>query len=148
MIGNQRRYCKLKEKNAAQFYDVNSTRQIKIRSASLKTQGISRYDPTLKMLTTPARLTSYPFNIGANKLLVNRANIRKHYTEILIAVRNGMRLKTSNNLIAVICVCWVLQLKKPALRGSIGSQQIYDHAASFHVYCFQFLISLICPEED
>lgn len=65
------------------------------------------------MLTTPAKLTSYPFNIGANKLLVNRANIRKHYTEILIAVRNGMRLKTSNNLIAVICVCWVLQLKKP-----------------------------------
>lgn len=113
MIGNQRRYCKLKEKNAAHFYDVNSTRQIEIRSASLKTQGISRYDPTLKMLTTPAKLTSYPFNIGANKLLVNRANIRKHYTEILIAVRNGMRLKTSNNLIAVICVCWVLQLKKP-----------------------------------
>lgn len=37
MIGNQRRYCKLKEKNAAHFYDVNSTRQIEIRSASLKT---------------------------------------------------------------------------------------------------------------
>lgn len=91
------------------------------------------------MLTTPARLTSYPFNIGANKLLVNRANIRKHYTEILIAVRNGIRLKTSNNLIAVICVCWVLQLKNLLYVDPLGASKSTITLPPFTYIVFNFL---------
>ena len=64
--------------------------QTEIRSTSLKT-GISRYDSNTQNIHYSCKTHIIPFNIGAKRLLVNRANIRKHYTEILIAVRNGMK---------------------------------------------------------